>query len=100
MQIFILKNQQFFQKMEYDIKCNFFLFTNVCLNSCHAKKKITNFNKFLPTEFLSTNAQNDNAFQQKKGNRRLSKFVIIDHESNMLNKTKMNLRLLAKILCE
>ena len=72
-----------------------------CLNSCHAKKKITNFNKFLPTEFLSTNAQNDNAFQQKKkGNRRLSKFVIIDHESNMLNKTKMNLRLLAKILCE
>ena len=86
--------------MEYDIKCNFFLLTNFCLNSCHAKKKITNFNKFLPTEFLSTNAQNDNAFQQKKGNRRLSKFVIIDHESNMLNKTKMNLRLLAKILCE
>ena len=45
-----------------------FLFFEIffCLNSYHAKKKITNFNKFLPTEFLSTNAQNDNAFQQKK----------------------------------
>ena len=81
-------------------KMQLFSYHKICLNSCHAKKKITNFNKFLPTEFLSTNAQNDNAFQQKKGNRRLSKFVIIDHESNMLNKTKMNLRLLAKILCE
>ena len=76
------------------------LLTNFCLNSYHAKKKITNFNKFFSTEFLSTNSQNDNVFQQKKGNRRLSKIVIIDHESNMLNKTKMNLRLLAKILCE
>ena len=81
-------------------KMQLFSYHNFCLNSCHAKKKNTNFNKFLPTECLSTNAQNDNAFQQKKGNRRLSKFVIIDHESNMLNKTKMNLRLLAKILCE
>jgi len=27
-------------------------------------------------------------FSTKKGNRRLSKIVIIDHESNMLNKNK------------